>query len=67
MTDTWYETETLHQCRKRVKSKCQEVLGANSNVCRSYRGKLVSGLFGLKVLLLDAFKVLRVIFYYYST
>ena len=28
----------LHQCGKKVKTKGQKVLGANSNVCRSYRG-----------------------------
>ena len=31
--------EILHQCGKRVKTKSQKVLGANSYVCRSYRGK----------------------------
>ena len=31
----------LHQCGKRVKIKSQKVLEANSNVCRSYMGKLV--------------------------
>ena len=31
--------EILHQCGKRVKTKSQKVLGANSYVCRSYRRK----------------------------
>ena len=31
--------ETLHQFGKRVKAKSQKVLGANSYVCRNYRGK----------------------------
>ena len=29
----------LHHCGKRVKSKSQNVLRANSYICRSYRGK----------------------------
>ena len=31
--------EILHQSVKRVKTKSRKVLGANSYVCRSYRGK----------------------------
>ena len=34
----------------RLKIKSQEVLGANSFVCRSYRGKLVGGLFLFPIL-----------------
>ena len=46
-TGTSYKLEILHQCSKRVKIKCQKVLGANSYVCRSYRGKTRrGGLFG---------------------
>ena len=38
------ELEILHQCGKRVKTKSQKVLGANSYVCRSYwEKKLVGG------------------------
>ena len=37
--------EILHQCGKRVKTKSQSILGANSYVCRSYREKLVVGVF----------------------
>ena len=40
---TRYELEILHQCGKRVKSKCRKVLGTSSYVCRSYRGKTVRG------------------------
>ena len=35
----------LHQCGKTVKTKTQKVLGANSYVCRSYRGKTGKGTF----------------------
>ena len=31
----------LHQCGKRVKTKCQKVLGANFYVCRNDMGNLV--------------------------
>ena len=34
-----YGLDILHQRDKRVKTKSQRVLGANSYVCRSYRGK----------------------------
>ena len=34
-----YGLEIWHQCDKRVKSKSQTDLGANSYVYRSYRGK----------------------------
>ena len=43
MIGTRYELKILHQCGKRVKTKSQKVLGANSNVCRSYRGKTGRG------------------------
>ena len=42
-TGTRYKLETLHQCGKRVKTKSQNVLGDNSYVCRSYRGKTCMG------------------------
>ena len=31
------------KCVERVKTKSQKILGANSNCCRSYRGKLNEG------------------------
>ena len=34
----------LHHCGKRVKTKSQKVFGANSYVCRSYRGKTGRGM-----------------------
>ena len=34
-----YELEILHQCGKRFNIKSQKTLGANSNICRNYRGK----------------------------
>ena len=37
--DTWYGLEILHQRGRSVKTKSQKVLGANSYVCRSTRGK----------------------------
>ena len=46
-TDTRYKLEILHQCGKRVKTKSQKVLGANSYICRSYRGKTGRGPFCL--------------------
>ena len=36
---TRYGLEMLHQCGKKVKTKSQIVVWANSYVCRSYRGK----------------------------
>ena len=36
-TGTRYGLEMLQQCDKKVKTKSQKVLRANSNVCRSYR------------------------------
>ena len=42
-TGTMYELEILHQCGKRFKTKSQKVLGANSYVCRIYRGKTGRG------------------------
>ena len=44
-TTTRYGLEILHQCRKRVKTKSQKVLGANFYVSRSYKDNLVGGLF----------------------
>ena len=38
-TGTRYSLEILHQCGKRVNTKSQKVLGANSYICKSYRGK----------------------------
>ena len=38
-TSTRYDLEILHQCGKRVKTKGQKVLGVNSIVCKSYKGK----------------------------
>ena len=38
-TDTRYGLEFLHQCGKSIKTESQKVLGTNSYVCRSYRGK----------------------------
>ena len=43
-TDARYGPATLHQCEKRVKSKIQNVLGANSYVCKSYRRKIGGGI-----------------------
>ena len=34
-----YGLELLHQCGKRVKTKSLKDLGANSHVCKTYRGK----------------------------
>ena len=36
---TRYGLEILLQCGKKVKTKSQKVLGANSNICRSYKEK----------------------------
>ena len=44
-TGTRYDLDILHQCGKRVETKYQKVLGANSHVCGSYRGKTERGLF----------------------
>ena len=38
-----YGLEILHQFGKRIKTKSQKVCGANSYVCRSYRGKTSRG------------------------
>ena len=38
-TGTRYDLEILRQCRKRAKTKRWGVFGANSSVCRNYRGK----------------------------
>ena len=38
-TGTRYKLEISHQCGNWVKTKSQKVLGVNSYVCRSYRGK----------------------------
>ena len=40
----WYELEILDQYGKRVKTKSQKVLGADSHICGSYRGKTGIGL-----------------------
>ena len=42
-TGTRYGLEILHQCGKRVKNTSQKCSGANSYVCRSYRGKTGRG------------------------
>ena len=39
-TGTRYGLETLRQYGKRVKTKSQTVLGTNTYVCRTYRGKI---------------------------
>ena len=38
-TVTRYSFEISHQCSKRVKTKSQKLLGANSYICRRSRGK----------------------------
>ena len=38
-TGTRYKLKTLQESVKRVKTKSKKVFGANSYVCRSYRGK----------------------------
>ena len=56
-----YKLETLHQSVKRVKTKIQEVLGANSYVCRSYWGKTGrrwGGTFGPSLILNKVKKIL---------
>ena len=40
-----YGFEYLHQCGKRVKKESQKDLGANYQVCRSYRRQADRGLF----------------------
>ena len=42
-TATRYEVEILYHCGKNVKTKSLKLLGANSQVCRSYRGKISRG------------------------
>ena len=42
-TGTRYKLEILHQSVENVKTKSQKVLGPNSYVCRSYRGKTGRG------------------------
>ena len=44
-TGTTYKLEILHQSVERFKTKSQKVLGANSHVCRSYRGRPGRGAF----------------------
>ena len=44
-TGTRYALKILDWHGKRVKNKIQKVLGASSYVCRSYRGKIIRGLF----------------------
>ena len=41
-TGTRYGLEIVHQFAKRVKTKSQKISGANSYVCRSYRGNPLS-------------------------
>ena len=38
-TGTRYKLEILHQSVRGIEAKSQKVLGANTYVCRSYRGK----------------------------
>ena len=42
-TGTRYGLEVLHECDKGVETKSQNVLEANSYVCRSYMGKTGRG------------------------
>ena len=49
-TGTRYVLGILHQCGKKVKTKSQKVLGANSYVCRSYTGKTGRGPFWRPIL-----------------
>ena len=49
-TDTRHNLEVLHQCGKRVKNKCQKVLGANFYVCRNDRRKTGRSLFAPPIL-----------------
>ena len=44
-TGTRCKLKILHQCGKKFKTKSQKVLGTNSYVCRSYRGKTGKGTF----------------------
>ena len=44
-TCTRYALKILDWHGKRVKNKIQKVLEASSYVCRSYRGKIIGGLF----------------------
>ena len=44
-TGTRYKLEILHECGKRVETKNQKVLGSNSYVCISYKGKTGMGAF----------------------
>ena len=39
------QPDILHQCGKRVKTKSQKVFGADSYICRCYRGKTSRWLF----------------------
>ena len=42
-TGTKNDLEILHQCSKRVKTKSQKVLGANSYICSREKGKTHKG------------------------
>ena len=44
-TGSMHDLEILHQCAKKVKDWSQKILGANSYICRSYRGKSDTGAF----------------------
>ena len=44
-TGSMHDLEILHQCAKKVKARSQKILGANSYICRSYRGKSGTGAF----------------------
>ena len=43
MTGSRYKLGISYKCDKRLKTKSQKVLGANSYVCRGYRGKTGRG------------------------
>ena len=46
---TIYGLKSLHQCVEKIKTKSQKVLGANSNVCRSYKEKIAGGFLPLPI------------------
>ena len=43
---TSYDLEILHQCGKKVQTKSQKVVVADSSVCRRYWGKEFRGYLG---------------------
>ena len=59
-----YDLENLHKRDKRVVTKSQKIFGANSYVCRSYRGKF--GRWGLLApLIMNRVKVkLKTVFHH---